>query len=105
VSTSTRTPAPWINRVAVVAALVIASPVVYRVHQGLLSPSAAFERFAMVFAGCVAVSVLVRTLAPMVMAEPVAPAEAPATPSAEPFDDGFGDFEDFSAFDDGPDPR
>jgi hypothetical protein len=76
-------PQPILDARLLMLAAVIASPAVYRSTQGLLSPTAAFERFGIIAVGCVVLSGVVRTLWAMVRGES-APAELRALVGAAP---------------------
>ena len=70
-------PTPWIDIRALIVAVLIASPALYRSQQGLLSSSATLERFGMIAGGCLLLSIVVRTLWPIVIgSEPTRSAPA-----------------------------
>lgn len=104
---------PWIDGKALLIAALIASPALYRAQQGLLSGTAVLERFGMIAAGSLALSVVVRTLWPILIgsdsARPAAAAPAVVAPAATAADQGLNDFDDLDLngmgdFDPGPFP-
>lgn len=92
------TPTPWIDSKALLIAALIASPALYRAQQGLLSGTAVIERFGMIAAGSLALSIVVRTLWPILIGSdsPKPPAAAPAVaaPAATTTNQGLNGFED-----------
>lgn len=78
-------PTPWIDTRALVVAALIASPALYRSQQGLLSGSATVERFGLIAGGCLLLSVVVRTLWPILIgSEPGRPTADASAAAADP---------------------
>lgn len=74
-------PRPFIDARLLLLAAVIASPAAYRSSQGLLSPSAALDRFLLIAAGCLVLSAVLRMVWPLVVGESTPRASTPSTPS------------------------
>ncbi|HWU22880.1 MAG TPA: hypothetical protein VN088_15195 [Nocardioides sp.] len=73
-------PRPFIDARLLLLAALIASPAAYRSSQGLLSPSAALDRFLLIAAGCLVLSAVLRMIWPLVVGESTPP--APPVPSS-----------------------